>query len=215
MGPAAAEERVMSEALTQLMRELGAAGGDGKARPLPPVERWNPPDCGPIDIRIAADGAWFHEGRPIRRPAMVKLFSSVLRREGDAHYLVTPVEKLAIVVEDAPFQAVAMAVTGHAAQRALAVRTNVDDLVEVGPEHPLRFEVDADGGFKPYVLVRRNLWARFTRALTYELVDMAETAEHEGATWLGLQAGGVFHPIAPADAEWTTHGAAGSVDGRP
>ncbi len=204
----------MSETLMQLMRALGAADSERQSPPLPPVERWDPPDCGPIDIRIAADGTWYHEGRPIRRAPLVRLFSSVLRREGDDYFLVTPVEKLRIVVEDAPFQAVALAATRDAARRTLVVRTNVDDVVEVGAEHPLRFEIDADGGFKPYVLVRRNLWARFTRALTYDLVEMAETAEHEGATWLGLHAGGLFHPISPADVAWDGQGAAADQAGR-
>jgi hypothetical protein len=190
----------MSDALTQLMRDLGGAEQAGRPHRPPPVERWNPPDCGPIDIRIASDGTWFHEGRPIRRRPLVRLFASVLRRDGDAYFLVTPAEKLGIVVEDAPFQAVAMSASGAGAARALAVRTDVDDLVEVNSAHPLRFEVDGDGGLKPYVMVRRNLWARFTRALTYELVDMAETAEREGQTWLGVHAGGLFHPMAPTSA---------------
>lgn len=172
---------------------------DGRRGP-PPVERWNPPDCGTSGMRIAADGTWFHEGSPIGRAALVKLFASILRREPDgSHVLVTPVEKMTIAVEDAPFQAVEMAVEGEGTDRRIAFRTNVDDLVEVDAEHGLRFEADAeDGGMKPYVHVRRDLWARVTRALTYDLLELCEERDLDGETWLGLPAGGGFHRVARA-----------------
>ena len=126
----------------------------------PPVERWNPPFCGDIDMRIAADGTWFYQQTPIGRPALVKLFASVLKREGDKYFLVTPVEKVGIVVEDAPFLAVEM----QAEKGELAFRTNVDDWVAAGPGHALRFDLDAaTGGLKPYLHVRRGLWAKVTR----------------------------------------------------
>jgi hypothetical protein len=150
-------------------------------------------------MRIAADGTWFYLGTPIGRPALVKLFASVLRRDGDDYVLVTPVEKLGITVEDAPFQAVEMAVEGEGEARAIAFRTQVDDLVKVGPEHPIRFEREAAGdGLKPYVHVRRNLWARLTRALTYDLLALGEVRELEGLAQFGVAAGGLFHPAVPA-----------------
>jgi len=173
---------------------LSAALGDLPRRGPPPVERWNPPYCGAIDMRIAADGTWFHDGAPIRRPALVKLFASILRREPDGRVvLVTPAESVGITVEDAAFVAVEMAVEGDGDTRRIAIRTNVDDLVAVDADHALRFEEDKDGGLRPYVHVRRGLWALVTRALTYDLVALAE--ERDG--WLGIAAGGLFHRITP------------------
>ncbi len=183
------------------LSRLGAALGDLPKRGLPPVERWNPPYCGAIDIRIAADGTWHHDGTPIRRAKMVRLFSTILRREPDGRtVLVTPVESVGITVEDAAFVAVEMAVDGEGPERRIAFRTNVDDLVSVDAEHGLRFEEAADGALKPYLHVRRGLWALVTRALTYDLVEMAEEREIDGKTWFGIQAGGAFHPIGPAAA---------------
>ncbi len=181
-------------ALARLTRDIGARRGP------PPVERWNPPDCGASGMRIAADGTWFHEGAPIARAALVRLFASILRREPDGAYvLVTPVERMTIAVEDAPFQAVEMAVEGEGEARRIALRTDVDDLVHVGTEHPLRFETEAgDGGLKPYVHVRRDLWARVTRALTYDLLALCEERDLDGERWLGLPAGGLFHRVARA-----------------
>src|SRR3954470_23022580 len=121
------------------LERLSAALGPARRKGTPPVERWNPPYGGEIDLRIAAGGTWFYKGTPIARPALVRLFASVLRRDPDRFVLVTPVERLGIVVEDAPFQAVAMAVTGDGAGRRIAFRTDVDDLVAVDAEHPLRF----------------------------------------------------------------------------
>jgi hypothetical protein len=180
------------------MERLVAALRGGETRGLPPVERWNPDFCGDIDMRIAADGTWFYLGTPIGRPALVKLFSSVLRRDGDDYVLVTPVEKLGIVVEDAPFQAVEMAVEGEGETRSVAFRTHVDDLVEVGPDHAIRFEREAGDGLKPYVHVRRGLWARVTRALTYDLLALGEVRDVEGIPMFGVAAGGHFYPAVPA-----------------
>ncbi|HEY5797253.1 MAG TPA: DUF1285 domain-containing protein [Bosea sp. (in: a-proteobacteria)] len=180
------------------MERLVAALRGGATRGLPPVERWNPDFCGDIDMRIAADGTWFYMGTPIGRPALVKLFSSVLRRDGDDYVLVTPVEKLGIVVDDAPFQAVEMAVAGEGEARSIAFRTHVDDLVEVGPEHAIRFEREAGDGLKPYVHVRRNLWARVTRALTYDLLALGEVRDVEGIPMFGVAAAGHFYPAVPA-----------------
>ena len=183
------------------LSRLSAALGDLPKRGLPPVERWNPPYCGEIDIRIAADGTWHHNGSPIRRDKLVKLFSTILRREPDGRIvLVTPVESVGITVEDAAFIAVEMAVDGSGEARRIAFRTNVDDLVSVDADHALRFEEGLDGALKPYLHVRGGLWALITRALTYDLVDLAEDRMIDGQAWLGLWAGGVFHRIAPAAA---------------
>ena len=183
------------------LSRLGAALAELPKRGPPPVETWNPPECGAVDIRIAADGTWFHDGTPIRRPKMVKLFASILRREPDGTtVLVTPVERVSITVEDAAFVAVEMAVDGEGDARRISFRTNVDDLVPVDAEHGLRFSAGEAGALKPYLHVRRGLWALVTRALTYDLVALAEEREIEGVPWLGIAAGGRFHPIAPADA---------------
>ncbi|HEV7440489.1 MAG TPA: DUF1285 domain-containing protein [Methylobacterium sp.] len=183
------------------LARLSAALGDQPKRGLPPLEAWNPPYCGEIDMRIAADGTWFHNGTPIRRPALVKLFATILRREPDGRIvLVTPVERVGITVEDAPFVAVEMAVEGTGEARRIAFRTNVDDLVPLDAEHALRFEEDSEGGFRPYIHVRRGLWALLTRALAYDLAELGEEREIDGARWFGLAAAGGFHPIAPAEA---------------
>jgi uncharacterized protein len=167
-----------------------------------PVHLWNPPDCGDIDMRIAADGAWFYHGTPIGRPALVRLFASILKREGEKYFLVTPVEKCGIVVEDAPFLAVEMQVEeGGAgpAGRQLRFRTNVDDWVACGPEHPLRFETEAaTGGLKPYVHVRSGLWAKATRAVWYDLVELGEERDVGGTEMFGVASGGEFYAMAPA-----------------
>jgi len=166
----------------------------------PPVERWNPPFCGDLDLRIAADGTWFYLKTPIGRPALVKLFASVLKREGDKYFLVTPVEKCGIQVDDAPFLAVELAVEQAAAGPILKFRTNVDDWVGCGPEHALRFELEpGTGGLKPYLHVRRNLWAKVTRALFFDLVERGEEREVDGRAMFGVTSMGSFFPMAPAD----------------
>lgn len=185
-------------ALARLSAALGEVGKAATKRGLPPVERWNPEHCGEIDIRIASDGTWFHNGSPIRRPKLVKLFASILRKEPDGStVLVTPAERVRIQVDDAPFAAVEMAVEGQGEDRRIAFRTNVDDLVPADAEHSLRF-ADGPEGLKPYLYVRRDLWALVSRPLTYDLVEMGEEREIDGQTWFGLWAGGHFHRIAPA-----------------
>ncbi len=170
--------------------EIARLAGEAK---LPPVESWNPSHCGDSEMRIARDGTWYHQGSPIGRPAMVKLFSTILRREPDGGYvLVTPVEKLDIAVEDAPFLAVEVKSEGEGRERRLAFRLNTGDLVVAGPEHPLRFEEKADGPH-PYLLVRKGLEALVARPVYYELV---ETALADGAEPPGLWSGGTFFPIA-------------------
>jgi uncharacterized protein len=170
------------------------------AKGPPPVERWNPPFCGDLDMRIAADGTWFYLKTPIGRPALVKLFASVLKREGDKYFLVTPVEKCGIQVEDAPFLAVELKIEESSAGRVLNFRTNVDDWVGCGPEHPLRFEPQvATGGLKPYLHVRRDLWAKVTRALFFDLVELGEEREVAGEAMFGVVSMGTFFPMAPAE----------------
>ena len=181
--------------------EAIAAGLPRENRGLPPVERWDPPFCGDIDMRIAADGTWFYQKTPIGRPALVKLFASVLKREGDKYFLVTPVEKVGIAVEDVPFLAVEMKATAGEAGRVLQFRTNVDDWVAVGPGHALRFEQQpVTGGLKPYVHVRRELWAKITRALFYDLVALGEERDVGGMAMFGVVSGDEFFTMAEASA---------------
>ena len=159
---------------------------------LPPVEKWNPSHCGSSGMRIARDGTWYHEGSPIGRPAMVRLFSTILRREPDGGFvLVTPVEKLNIEVEDAPFVAVELKTEGEGKERSLAFRLNTGDLVLAGPEHRLRFEAGADGPH-PYVEVRRGLEALVARPVYYELANIAIA---EGAEPVGVWSDGIFFPM--------------------
>ena len=176
----------------------GALARAGKGPP--PVERWNPPFCGDLDMRIAADGTWFYMKTPIGRPALVKLFASVLKREGDGYFLVTPVEKCGITVDDAPFLAVELNGENGAAGRVLHFRTNVDDWVACGPQHALRFEPEAGtGGLKPYLHVRRDLWAKVTRTLFFDLVEIGEEREVDGKAMFGVTSMGVFFAMAPAE----------------
>jgi hypothetical protein len=161
---------------------------------LPPVESWNPPYCGDIGMAIKADGTWFYQGSPIGRKPLVRLFSRVLRRDLDGrHFLVTPVEKVDVAVADAPFLAVEMDVTGSGEGQDLIFRTNVDDVVRCGANHPLRFSVETgSGGLKPYLLVRGRLEALVTRALYYDLVELAV---EDAAGVLGVWSGGVRFPL--------------------
>jgi hypothetical protein len=183
---------------TSLEAITAALGRAGKAPP--PVERWNPPFCGDLDMRIAADGTWFYLKTPIGRPALVKLFASVLKREGDHYFLVTPVEKCGIRVDDAPFLAVELNVERVDGGQVLNFRTNVDDWVACGPQHKLRFEPEArTGGLKPYLHVRRDLWAKVTRALFFDLVERGEERDVDGAAMFGVASGGEFFAMAPAE----------------
>ncbi len=180
-----------------------------KRKGPPPVERWNPPFCGDIDMRIAADGTWFYQKTPIGRPALVKLFASILKREGEKYFLVTPVEKVGITVEDVPFLAVELALIepeqrllrDDLANHVLRFRTNVDDWVDAGSGHALRFEMQAaNGGLKPYLHVRRELWAKVTRALFYDLVELGEERVIDGKAMFGVASGGEFFAMAEASA---------------
>jgi hypothetical protein len=167
---------------------------------LPPVELWDPPFCGNLDMRIAADGTWYYLKTPIDRPALVKLFASVLKREGDDYFLVTPVEKCGIAVEDAPFLAVELKVEGDAVGQVLSFRTNVDEWIVCGPQHQLRFVPETGtGGLKPYLHVRRGLWAKVTRALFFDLVELGVERQVAGRAMFGVVSMGAFFAMAPAD----------------
>lgn len=170
------------------------------SRNLPPVELWDPPFCGNLDMRIAADGTWYYLKTPIGRPALVKLFASVLKREGDDYFLVTPVEKCGVQVEDAPFIAVELQVTQSDAGQVLRFRTNIDEWIVCGGGHELRFDPQpGTGGLKPYLHVRRGLWAKVTRSLFFDLVALGEEREIAGAAMFGVASMGVFFAMAPAE----------------
>tara|TARA_R110002020_G_scaffold83397_2_gene207224 strand:+ start:130719 stop:131306 length:588 start_codon:yes stop_codon:yes gene_type:complete len=184
-----------------LEETLKAILPDGKlSGKLPPVDSWNPQNCGDIDMSIRADGSWWHEGGRMNRERMVKMFSRILRKDEDGKtYLVTPYEKVVVDVEDAPFIAVRVDRAGAAGpQQALAFLTNVGDVAVAGPENPIRVETDAETGEPaPYVLVRGRLEAKIARPAFYELVDMAET-DPKDETVLGVWSQGVFFPIGAA-----------------
>ncbi len=163
-----------------------------------PVERWQPPYCGDIGLKIRADGVWLYRQSPIRRESLVALFASVLRKDEDGRtYLVTPAEKVDVAVEDAPFLAVDMAARGVGREQVLNFRTNVGDIVACGPEHPLRFALQEPcGGLKPYVLVRGRLEALLTRALVYDLAELAvEDETQDGRKGPGIWSGGAFFAL--------------------
>jgi len=182
------------------LEALAGAAKQATAKGPPPVHLWNPPFCGDLDMRIAADGTWHYLKTPIGRPALVRLFASVLKREGEKYFLVTPVEKCGITVDDAPFLAVELKVEEADRHRILHFRTNVDDWVVCGPEHPLRFEPEPEtGGLKPYLHVRRDLWAKVTRALFYDLVELGEQREVNGQRMFGIASGSEFFAMAAAD----------------
>ncbi len=162
---------------TNVSLEALVSRAERAGKGAPPVERWNPAFCGDIDMVIAADGTWLYQGTPIRRDALKRLFSSVLRKDEDGRtYLVTPVEKLGIIVEDAPFLAVEMSREERSGGRVLTFRTDVGDVIEAGVEHPIRFSEGSDA-FRPYLLVRGRLEAALTRALAIDLADLVEEDE--------------------------------------
>jgi hypothetical protein len=179
----------MAEGKTTL-EGVAAAAKQAPGRGLPPVHLWNPAHSGEIDIRIATDGAWYHEGGRIGREAMVRLFSTILRKDPDGIYLVTPVEKLKITVEDAPFVAVRVDREGE----GLRFTTNVGDEVVAGAENPIRVEVAEDGEPRPYVHVRRGLEALIARPVFYELVEMGE----DRGGRLGVASNGAWFELGPA-----------------
>ena len=160
------------------------------------TERRTPQDCGDIGLKIARDGTWYYQDSAIGRRPLVKLFASVLRREKDGrYYLVTPAEKALVHVEDAPFLAVAMEAKGSGKRQRLTFRTNLDEVVEAGLEHPLSFRTEKSGSFTPFVLVRAGLQARLTRPVYYELVAAAATETRDGKKEMGVWSGDTFFPF--------------------
>ncbi len=182
------------EAALSGLREAAEARKRGPA----PVHLWNPPYCGEIDMRIAGDGTWFYRGSPIGRASLVQLFASILRKDEDRYVLVTPVERVGVTVDDAPFLCVEMGVSGAGGEQTLTFRTNVEDIVTVDAEHPLRFERGAAEGIKPYVRVRGGLWALVKRALYYDLVALGKVERWRGEDWFGVRSGALFFPMTRA-----------------
>ncbi len=183
------------KSVTPTVEGLAASVKAIKPRGLPPVELWNPPFSGDLDIRIARDGQWFYLGSVIQRPELVRLFSSILKREGDRYFLVTPVEKVGITVDDAPFVAVDFEVEGEGEGQNLMFETKVGDFAPAGAAHPIRVERAAQSGEPaPYVMIRRGLEALIDRKSFYRMVDLG--VHRDG--WFGLWSGGVFFPMIPS-----------------
>lgn len=189
----------VAQGLSGLEALVSRAGGKNKG--LPPVEKWNPEFCGDIPMEIKADGTWFYMGTPIGRHALVKLFSSVLRKDEDEKtYLVTPVELVGIKVEDAHFIIVEMNAHDRDGEQVITFRTNMDDVFEAGEEHPMRFEiVDGNDGVKPYVNVRGRLEGLLARPVMYELIAHGEEVEVDGVLMFAIRSNGATFPIMPAD----------------
>ncbi len=178
---------------------IAAAARAAAGRGLPPVHLWNPPFCGELDMRIARDGTWFYQKTPIGRPELVRLFSTILRKDGDEYFLVTPVEKVRIQVDDAPFVAVDFHLDAPGPDQTITFETNVGDFATAGPDHPIRVARDPETGEPaPYVLVRADLEALIDRKSFYRLVDIGTHGEHAGESWFGIRSGGAFFPFIPS-----------------
>ena len=191
-----AGQKPSAESLAAAAKDAAKAASGGG---LPPVHLWDPPFCGDLDIRIARDGSWHYLGTPIGRSELVRLFSTILKREGDAYFLVTPVEKVRIRVDDAPFVAVDFTAEGTGRDQVITFTTNVGDETTAGPEHPIRVERDEETGEPaPYVHVRAGLEALIDRKSFYRLAEIGCHHEHEGESWFGLWSGGVFFPMIPS-----------------
>ena len=186
----------VQKTVTPTAESLVASAKAAKTRGLPPLEKWNPPFCGDLDMQIKRDGTWFYQGTPIGRPELVKLFATILWREGDKYFLVTPVEKVGITVEDAPFVAVDFDATGEGEAQKLRFETNLGDFSVASTDFPIRVVRDEKTGEpSPYVLIRRNLEALIDRKSFYRLVDLG--VHHDG--WFGVWSGGAFFGIIPSD----------------
>lgn len=185
--------------MTLSAENIAKAARNASTGGLPPVHLWNPEFCGDLDMRIARDGTWFYLGTPIGRPEMVRLFSTIIRKDGDAYFLVTPVEKVGITVDDAPFVAVNFEVEGDGADQVLSFETNVGDIAVAGGDCPIRVERDPETGEpSPYVLVRANLEALIDRKSFYRLVDIGAHEVVEGESWFGVWSSGEFFAIIPS-----------------
>ena len=178
---------------------LAAAARTATRKGPPPVHLWNPPFCGDLDMRIARDGTWWYLGTPMGRKELVRLFSSILRRDGDDYFLVTPVEKVGITVDDAPFVAVDFERSGKGRDQVLTFETHVGDFAAAGPDHPIRVVRDPKTGEpSPYVLIRANLEALIDRKSFYRLVEVGCHERHKGEDWFGVWSGGVFFAVIPS-----------------
>jgi uncharacterized protein len=187
------------QATTPSAEGLADAARQAARRGPPPVHLWDPPFCGDLDIRIARDGTWFYLGTPIGRRALVELFASILKREGDRHFLVTPVEKVGIAVEDAPFVAVDFHAEGAGAGQVLTFLTDVGDRARAGSDNPIRVELDPTSGEpSPYVHVRRGLEALIDRKTFYRLVEFGTDHAVDGVPYFGVWSDGVFFPFLPS-----------------
>ena len=190
-----AKEMSAQNIVTPSAESLAASAQAASKSGTPPVHLWNPPFCGDLDMEIKRDGTWFYQGTPIGRKPLVKLFSSILRKDDDKYFLVTPVEKVGLKVEDAPF----VAIDFNAGPDGLTFLTNVDDTATAGPDHPIRVVRDPQTGEpSPYILIRANLEALIDRKSFYRMVDLGEHSDHEGDRWFGVRSGGVFFPIIPS-----------------
>jgi len=195
MTKAMSGQKIVNPSAENLVSAAKAAGKKGP----PPVHLWNPPFCGDLDMRIARDGTWWYLGTPMGRKELVKLFSSIIRKDGDDYFLVTPVEKVGITVDDAPFVAVDFEVSGTGSDQTLTFTTQVDDTAEAGPDHPIRVARDPETGEpSPYVLIRANLEALIDRKSFYRLVDIGCHEDVEGTNWFGVWSGAQFFPIIPS-----------------
>ena len=175
-----------------------AATAASKGKGPAPVHLWNPAFCGDLDIRIARDGTWFYLGTPIGRLPLVKLFSNILKREGDAYFLVTPAEKVGIRVDDAPLFVVDLEVEGSGHEQVVRLICRTDEEVVVDANHRLRVERDPKTGEPgPYVHVRGGLEARIDRKTFYRLADLGATETRDGTLWFGLWSAGLFFPMIP------------------
>lgn len=189
------KQKAVKPSVENLTTAAKAAGKKG----LPPVHLWDPEFCGDLDMRIARGGTWWYLGTPMGRKELVKLFSSILRKDGDDYFLVTPVEKVGITVDDAPFVAVDFEVTGEGRSQVLTFETHVEDFASAGPEHPIRVVRDPDTGEpSPYVLIRDNLEALIDRKSFYRLVEIGSHEERDSESWFGVWSGGQFFPIIPS-----------------
>ncbi len=194
MAKATAGQNIVTPKTENLMKAAQDAQKTGK---LPPVHLWNPPFCGDLDMEIKRDGTWFYEGTPIGRAPLVRLFSTILKLEDGKYFLVTPVEKVGIRVEDAPFVAQDFEAQGQGPAQTVTFTTNVGDSVTASAEHPIRVVRDKTGEPSPYVMVRAGLEALIDRKSFYRLVDLGEAHKVDGTDWFGVWSGGSFFKIIP------------------
>jgi hypothetical protein len=191
-----AKEDMAQKIVNPSAESLASAASAVSKKGPPPVHLWNPPFCGDLDMRIARDGTWYYLGSPIGRAGLVRLFSGIIKREDGKYFLVTPVEKVGITVDDAPFVAQDFSVSGTGRDQVITFTTHVGDQATAGPDHPIRVTRDKTSGEpSPYVLVRADLEALIDRKSFYRLADLGVHEDHQGDRWFGVWSGGVFFPL--------------------